>query len=38
MQTNASAAPTPVVLPPPDLPSIEIIRGDKRTHEVVRQE
>jgi pilus assembly protein CpaB len=38
MASNATAAPTPVVLPPPDLPSIEIIRGDKRTHEVVRQE
>jgi pilus assembly protein CpaB len=37
MQTTASAA-TPVVLPPPDLPSVEIIRGDKRTHETVRQE
>jgi pilus assembly protein CpaB len=37
MQTSASAAPVAVVAPP-DLPSVEIIRGDKRTHEVVRQE
>jgi pilus assembly protein CpaB len=24
--------------PPPDLPTVEIIRGDKRAHEVVREE
>jgi len=30
----AAAAPAPV----PDLPTIEIIRGDKRSHETVRQE
>jgi pilus assembly protein CpaB len=33
-----TAAVTPVVVPPPDVPTVEIIRGDKRAHEVVRQE
>jgi pilus assembly protein CpaB len=33
---NSSAKVTPV--PAPDLPTVEIIRGDKRAHEVVRQE
>ena len=28
----------PVVAPPTDMPTVEIIRGDKRAHEVVRQE
>jgi pilus assembly protein CpaB len=38
------ARPRPAAVPPPatpagpDLPSVEIIRGDKRTREVVRQE
>ena len=32
------ATTVPVVAPPPDAPTIEIIRGDKRAHEVVRQE
>jgi pilus assembly protein CpaB len=31
-------APPPVPQTGPDLPSVEIIRGDKRTREVVRQE
>ena len=42
---HTAAAPTaaltakPVVLPPaPELPTVEIIRGDKRAHETVRQE
>jgi pilus assembly protein CpaB len=35
----ASASPSkPVVAAEPMLPTIEIIRGDKRSHEVVRQE
>jgi len=35
----ASASPSaPVVAAPPELPTVEIIRGDKRAHEVVRQE
>ncbi len=39
MGSNAAVvAPPPVVTSAPELPSIEIIRGDKRTHEVVRQE
>ena len=34
-----SASPSkPVVAAEPELPTIEIIRGDKRAHEVVRQE
>jgi pilus assembly protein CpaB len=37
MGANASVV-VPVVSAPPDLPSVEIIRGDKRTHETVRQE
>jgi len=44
-RTHTAAAPTaaltakPVVLPPaPELPTVEIIRGDKRAHETVRQE
>jgi pilus assembly protein CpaB len=28
----------PIAAPPLDMPTIEIIRGDKRTHEAVRQE
>jgi hypothetical protein len=28
----------PVTSSLPDLPTVEIIRGDKRTHEAVRQE
>jgi hypothetical protein len=28
----------PVVLAAPEQPTVEIIRGDKRAHEVVRQE
>jgi hypothetical protein len=31
-----AAAPAPVVAAPEPLPTIEIIRGDKRAHEVVR--
>jgi len=34
----ASSNPAPVIVPAPDLPTVEIIRGDKRAHEVVRQE
>jgi pilus assembly protein CpaB len=34
---TASAKPTPPAAAP-DLPTVEIIRGDKRAHEVVRQE
>jgi len=34
----ASARPEPVVLAPPPPPTVEIIRGDKRAQEVVRQE
>ena len=35
----ASASPSaPVVAAQPELPTVEIIRGDKRAHEVVRQE
>jgi len=33
-----ATAVTPVLAPPPDVPTVEIIRGDKRAHEVVRQE
>jgi len=34
-----SASPSkPVVAAAPELPTVEIIRGDKRAHEVVRQE
>ncbi len=32
--TKVAAAPAP----PPELPTVEIIRGDKRAHEIVRQE
>jgi len=35
--TTHASAPV-VVAAPPELPTIEIIRGDKRVHEVVRQE
>lgn len=36
---TAAAKPTPPpAAPAPDLPTVEIIRGDKRAHEVVRQE
>ncbi len=36
---TASASPsTPVVAAEPQLPTVEIIRGDKRAQEVVRQE
>jgi pilus assembly protein CpaB len=38
MAGTANPIPAPVVIAPPDQPSIEIIRGDKRTHETVRQE
>ena len=34
----ASSNPAPVVVPAPEFPTVEIIRGDKRAHEVVRQE
>src|SRR5262249_47815419 len=34
----AAAAPVAVVTPIPAAPMVEIIRGDKRTQEVVRQE
>ena len=34
----AAAGPTPAPSSGPDLPSVEIIRGDKRVREVVRQE
>src|SRR5471032_558523 len=35
----ASASPSaPVVAAQPEMPTVEIIRGDKRAHEVVRQE
>ena len=34
----ASARPAPVVMAPPPPPTVEIIRGDKRAQEVVRQE
>ncbi|HUE89113.1 MAG TPA: Flp pilus assembly protein CpaB [Vicinamibacterales bacterium] len=41
-QSSARARTTTVPPPPPptgpDLPSVEIIRGDKRTREIVRQE
>jgi pilus assembly protein CpaB len=33
-----TAALGPMVMPPSDAPTVEIIRGDKRAHEVVRQE
>jgi len=35
---TAAAKPTPQAAPAPDLPTVEIIRGDKRAHEVVREE
>jgi pilus assembly protein CpaB len=35
----ASGSPSkPVAAAPPEMPTVEIIRGDKRAHEVVRQE
>jgi pilus assembly protein CpaB len=39
-RSNRPSAPAPAPAPAvgPDLPSVEIIRGDKRTREVVRQE
>jgi pilus assembly protein CpaB len=40
-RASASASAQTVVPPPvltPDVPTVEIIRGDKRSHEVVRQE
>jgi pilus assembly protein CpaB len=41
VRTRLAAGATvsaPVAAPPPDMPTVEIIRGDKRTHEAVRQE
>jgi pilus assembly protein CpaB len=38
MHGGAAATPTVVAVGAPELPSVEIIRGDKRTHETVRQE
>jgi pilus assembly protein CpaB len=35
---SSSNSARPVVAAAPDLPTVEIIRGDKRAHEVVRQE
>jgi pilus assembly protein CpaB len=37
---SGAAAPTsaPIAAPVPDVPTVEIIRGDKRSHEAVRQE
>ena len=35
---SSSASAKPVVAAEPNLPTVEIIRGDKRAHEVVRQE
>jgi pilus assembly protein CpaB len=37
---SGTAAPSsaPIAAPIPDMPTVEIIRGDKRTHEAVRQE
>ena len=35
---SSSPSARPVVASAPDLPTVEIIRGDKRAHEVVRQE
>ena len=35
---STTAPPPPPPTTGPDLPSVEIIRGDKRTREVVRQE
>jgi pilus assembly protein CpaB len=38
LAAGGPASSLPVVAPPPDMPTVEIIRGDKRTHEAVRQE
>ena len=35
---STSPAKPVVVAAEPELPTVEIIRGDKRAHEVVRQE
>jgi pilus assembly protein CpaB len=37
---SGTVAPSsaPIAAPIPDMPTVEIIRGDKRTHEAVRQE
>jgi pilus assembly protein CpaB len=37
---SGATAPTsaPIAAPVPDVPTVEIIRGDKRSHEAVRQE
>jgi len=35
---SAGPSAAPVVIAKPELPTVEIIRGDKRAHEVVRQE
>jgi pilus assembly protein CpaB len=37
-RVTRTAAAKPAPAPAPDLPTVEIIRGDKRAHEVVRQE
>ena len=41
-RATASASSAHASVPPPmltpDVPTVEIIRGDKRSHEVVRQE
>jgi hypothetical protein len=36
--TTGSPAPAAAAAPAPELPTVEIIRGDKRAHEAVRQE
>jgi pilus assembly protein CpaB len=38
LAAGGSSSSAPIAAPPPDMPTIEIIRGDKRTHEAVRQE
>jgi pilus assembly protein CpaB len=37
-KVTRTAAAKPMPPPAPDLPTVEIIRGDKRAHEVVREE
>jgi pilus assembly protein CpaB len=38
LAAGGSSSSAPIAAPPPDMPTVEIIRGDKRTHEAVRQE
>lgn len=37
-RTASGSSPAPVVVPVPEAPTVEMIRGDKRAHEIVRQE